>query len=160
LSTSRVKERYGVPTIAFPTVAVRSPIGRDFQFSAFARATSCSKRSCPLKTVLIGRVTAPCVLSASANAKTKIKIPGRITDCLLRLNRAQAVPAGISKGTAVSNCRLTERRASARPGRAEARPSVVGAEHALDPGRARLLHAVPSTILATARSLTFAHAPN
>src|SRR5437588_4698597 len=74
LSTSSVNERYGVPTIVCPTVAVRSPIGRDFQFSAFARTTSCSKRSCPLKTVRIGKVTAARAFPVIATAKTKSKI--------------------------------------------------------------------------------------
>jgi hypothetical protein len=34
-----------------------------------------------LKTVRIGKVTAPRVLPVSATAKTKIKVPGRITNC-------------------------------------------------------------------------------
>src|SRR5207237_9541513 len=78
LSTSSVNERYGVPTIACPTVAVRSPIGRDFQFSAFARTTSCSKRSCPLKTVRIGRVTALYLFPVIATTKIGTKIIRRL----------------------------------------------------------------------------------
>jgi len=45
---------------------------------AFARTTSCSKRSCPLKTVRIGNVTAPRVVAVRATAKTEIKIRKRI----------------------------------------------------------------------------------
>ena len=40
---------------AFPTAAVRSPIGSDFQFSDFALATSLLNWSCPLNTVPNGK---------------------------------------------------------------------------------------------------------
>jgi hypothetical protein len=50
-----VKCLYRVPTSAFPTAAVLSPIGNDFQFSAFALLISRLNCSCPLNTVPNGK---------------------------------------------------------------------------------------------------------
>src|SRR5689334_24505288 len=55
LSISRVKCLYRVPINACPTAAVRSPIGKAFQFPAFAFATNRLNWSCPLKTVPNGK---------------------------------------------------------------------------------------------------------
>jgi hypothetical protein len=67
-----------VPSNAWPTAAVRSPIGNDFQLFSFASETS--RRNCgsPLKIVLNGS------RDSDANALEQIKIIGtRILEALI-----------------------------------------------------------------------------
>src|SRR5437764_12636796 len=54
LSISRVYDLYRVPVSAWPTAAVRSPIGIDFQSFSFPSETRRWNCGSPLKTVLNG----------------------------------------------------------------------------------------------------------
>src|SRR5215510_5469446 len=98
LSISRVKCLYRVPTSALPTAAVRSPIGSDFQFSAFALATSRLNWSWPLNTVPNGNRDSDAIpaeqIKKSVTQTFQLRMRRDVTErCMWKVTRSKRLEA-------------------------------------------------------------------
>src|SRR5437016_14324230 len=90
LSISNVYDLYRVPVSAWPTAAVRSPIGSDFQSFSFASETKRLNCGSPLKIVFNGS------RDSKANAVEQIKTIGsRILEALIESETERQYRAAI-----------------------------------------------------------------